>query len=56
MDSYIFNIWVLTDNCILFIPVLDSTIQFVSFGRYKPETTVSANAMGQFLRKTLKIF
>lgn len=28
----------------------------VSFGRYKPETTVSANAAGQLLRKKLKKF
>lgn len=39
-----------SENYILFIPVLQSTIQFVPFGRYKPETTVSANAMAQ-LRK-----
>lgn len=33
-----------------------TTTQFVSFGRYKPENTVSANAMGQFLRKTKNTF
>lgn len=57
MDSYIFlNICILTENCILFIAVLQSTIQFVSFGRYKPESTVSANATDNFSEKktTLK--
>ena len=35
------------ENCLLFLSVLEPTIQFVS----QPETTVNANATGQFLRK-----
>lgn len=54
MDYYIFlNICILTENCILFIAVLQSTIQFVSFGRYKPESTVSANATDNFSEKKI---